>query len=99
MDTVFEIFAAMNAAIDSGVMTQELLSSVVLAIAAFIAAQWMAGKVTDMDLRRANREMAGIAMRWRSVSQERAMGIAWIAQGHARRQAAYRYIPASHLTH
>ena len=67
MDTVFEIFAAIKTAMDIGVMTQDLMSSVVLSIAAFIAAQWAAGQVSDTELRRASREMMDIAERWRWV--------------------------------
>ena len=65
MDTVFEIFAAIKTAMDIGVMTQDLMSSVVLSIATLIAAQWAAGQVTDAQLRRASQEMTDIAERWR----------------------------------
>ncbi len=69
MDTVYEIFAAVRTAIDMGVMSNDLLASVVLAIATFVAAQWAKNMVTEADLRRASREMADISVRWRTYCE------------------------------
>jgi hypothetical protein len=88
MDSVFEIFALTNAAMDIGVMTPELISSVVLAIATFVTVQWTEGKITEAELRNASREMANIADRWRSIREQKGVGVARTAQDHDRRRAA-----------
>ena len=43
MDTIFEVFTALNAAIDAGVMTQEILTVAVMNIAHRTAVDWKAG--------------------------------------------------------
>ena len=68
MDTIFELFTALNAAIDAGVMTQEILTVAVMNIAHRTAVAWKAGNLPAPQLRRVSEEMQHLDQHWKACT-------------------------------
>ena len=66
MDTVFELLAAINSAIDAGVMTQEVIAFAALAIRHSVLDRWKAGEISPLELHRVSVEMEHLRRRWRA---------------------------------
>lgn len=64
METILELFATLHAAIDRGVMTQELIAFAALAIAHRMVADWNARRITAEQLGRVSREMEHLNLHW-----------------------------------
>jgi hypothetical protein len=66
METIFELFAAINTAIDAGVMTPEVIAFAALAISHRVFTDWKVGIVNEEQLRRISQEMEHLNQHWKS---------------------------------
>ena len=66
MEILFEVLAALTAAIDAGGMTQDTLAVAVLAISVRAQAEWRVGLATGEQLQRLSRGLEHLDRYWKA---------------------------------
>jgi len=71
MEIVFELLATLNAAIDAGAMTPNVLAFAALAISHRVRVDWQGGRMTEQQLQRLAKEMLHLERHWKATFEQK----------------------------